>query len=128
MKNWKAILGVILVFLLGVTSGGLIVGARAAKRLHRVIHGESAFTPEEIALHLKWRLGLDATQREQVLKIVEAGQAQIRAARKQCEPQVRAAIDDSISKTREVLRPAQAEKFDKMVAERRAKWSQSTRD
>ena len=124
MKTWKAILGVVLVFLLGAVAGGLVVGARAAKRLHRVLHGGTAFTAQEIVRPLAWHLGLDASQREQVLKIVEVSQAKIVDARKQCQPQIHAAVDESIAETRAVLRPDQAEKFDKMVAERRAKWSQ----
>lgn len=123
MKNWKAILGVVVVFLLGMTAGAFLTGAGAARRLHRVLHGQTAFTAEEITRRLSRQLRLDAAQREQMLTIVQAAQAQITDARTQCQPKVLAALDDFDAKARVVLRPDQLEKFDKLVADRKAKWA-----
>jgi hypothetical protein len=123
MKNWKAILGVVVVFLLGMTAGWFLTRAAAAKRLHRVLHGQTAFTAEEITRRLSRQLRLDAAQREQMLPLVQAAQTQIRDARTQCQPKVLAALDDFDAKARVVLRPEQLEKFDKLVADRKAKWA-----
>jgi hypothetical protein len=123
MKNWKAILGVLVVFVLGMTTGWLLTRAVAAKRLHRVLHGQTAFTAEEITRRLSRQLRLDAAQRQQMLPLVQAAQAQITDARTQCQPKVLAALDDFDAKARVVLRPDQVEKFDKLVAERKAKWA-----
>ena len=123
MKNWKAILGVVIVFALGMTAGAFLTGAVAARRLHRVLHGQTAFTAQEITRRLSWRLRLDAAQREQMLPLVQAAQAQITDARSQCQPKVLAALDDFDVKARVVLRPDQLEKFDKLIADRKAKWA-----
>jgi hypothetical protein len=123
MKNWKAILGVLVVFVLGMTAGAFLTSAAAARRLHRVLHGQTAFTAEEITRRLSRQLSLDAAQRQQMLPLVQAAQAQITDARTQCQPKVLAALDDFDAKARVVLRPDQVEKFDKLVAERKAKWA-----
>jgi hypothetical protein len=123
MKNWKAILGVVVVFLLGMTAGAFLTGTAAAKRLHRVLHGQTAFTAEEITRRLSRQLRLDAAQRQQMLPLIQGAQAQITDARKQCLPTVLAALDDFDAKARVVLRADQLEKFDKLVADRKAKWA-----
>jgi uncharacterized protein YneF (UPF0154 family) len=123
MKNWKAILGVVAVFLLGVTAGAFLTGAAAAKRLQRVLHGQTAFTAEQITRRLTHQLRLDPTQREQVLVLVQGAQAQITDARSQCLPRILGALDDFDAKARVVLRPDQLEKFDKLVADRKARWA-----
>jgi hypothetical protein len=123
MKNWKAILGVVVVFLLGMTTGAFLMRTVAARRLQRVLHGQTAFTAEEITGWWSRQLRLDAAQREQVLTLVQAAHVQITDARTQCQPKVLAALDDFYVKARVVLRPDQLEKFDKLVADRKAKWA-----
>lgn len=123
MKNWKAILGVIVVFLLGMAAGVFGTRAVAVKRLQRVLHGQTVFTAEEITRRLSWQLHLDAAQRQQILALVQAAQVQITDARSQCQPKILAALDDFDVKARPILRPDQVEKFDKLVAERKAKWA-----
>jgi hypothetical protein len=123
MKNWKAILGVVVVFLLGMTAGGFLTGAVAAKRLNRLLHGQTAYTAEEITRRLSRQLRLDAGQREQMLTLVQAVQAQITDARGQCQPKILAALDDFYTKARVVMRPDQLERYDKVVAEHKAKWA-----
>ena len=123
MRNWKAILGVVVVFLLGMTAGMFLTRAAAAKRLHRVLHGQTAFTAEEYSRRLNRQLRLDTAQREQVFTLVQAAWAQITDARSQCQPKILAALDDFDAKARVVLRPDQLEKFDKLVADRKAKWA-----
>jgi len=123
MKNWKAILGVVVVFLLGMTTGAFLTGAAGAKRLQRVLHGQTAFTAEEITRRLSRQLRLDASQREQLLGIVQASQAQITEARTACQPKVRAALDDFYTKARVIMRPDQLERYDKVVADHKAKWA-----
>jgi hypothetical protein len=88
-----------------------------------VLHGQTAFTAEEITRRLSRQLRLDSAQRQQMLPLVQAAQAQIRDARTQCQPNVLAALDDFDAKARVVLRPDQLEKFDKLVADRKAKWA-----
>ena len=123
MKNWKAILALVAVFVLGMIAGGSLVSASSAKRLHRLMRGQTAFTAREVTRRLTRQLRLDAGQRDQMLTLVEAAQVQITNARKQCVPQVLAALDDFDAKARPILRPDQVERFDKLVAERKARWA-----
>jgi hypothetical protein len=128
MKNWKSMAGIIMVFVLGMVAGGLVVIGVAAKRVHRVARGESVFTTQEVMRYLSRRLDLDDAQRAQVLPIVEEAQARLKEARRQCEPQVRAALEDAVRRTREVLRPEQRERFDALVAERQKRRLSQSRD
>ena len=123
MKNWKAILALVVVFILGMIAGGSLMSASAAKRLQRVLHGQTAYTAQEVTSRLSRKLHLDPSQRAQMLTLVRAAQAHITDARKQCVPQVLAALDDFDAKARILLRPNQVEKFDKLVAERKARWA-----
>jgi beta-lactamase superfamily II metal-dependent hydrolase len=123
MKNWKAILALVAVFILGMIAGGSLMTASTAKRLHRLMRGQTAFTAQEVTRRLTRQLRLDAGQRDQMLVLVEAAQVQITNARKQCVPQVLAALDDFDAKARPILRPDQVERFDKLVAERKARWA-----
>jgi hypothetical protein len=111
------------VFVLGMVAGAFGARAVAVNRLQRVLHGETVFTAEQITHRLTRQLRLDPTQRDQMLMLVEAAQVQITDARKQCLPKVQAALDDFDAKARPVLRPDQIEKFDKLVAERKARWA-----
>ncbi|HTS19061.1 MAG TPA: hypothetical protein VMP11_15915 [Verrucomicrobiae bacterium] len=128
MKNWKAILALLIVFILGMIAGGFVVGASATRRLHRLMRGQTAFTAQEVTGRLSRQLRLDATQRDQMLALVQAAQVEITGARKQCMPQVLKALDDFDAKARVILRPEQAERFDKLVADRRAKWANDKSD
>jgi hypothetical protein len=123
MKNWKAILALVAVFALGMIAGGSLMTASTAKRLHRLMRGQTAFTAQEVTRRLTRQLRLDSGQRDQMLALVEAAQVQITNARKQCVPQVLAALDDFDAKARPILRPDQVERFDKLVADRKARWA-----
>ena len=123
MKNWKAILALVAVFILGMIAGGFLMSASAAKRLHRLMRGQTAYTAQEVTRRLSRQLHLDPSQRAEMLTLIRAAQAQISDARKQCVPQVLAALDDFDAKARVILRPNQVEKFDKLVAERKARWA-----
>ncbi len=118
MKKWKAILGITAVFLLGMVAGGLVVGRVVIHRMQRVAHGGTLFTAEQITRYLGRRLDLDATQRAEVLKIVEKTQAEIQQARQAAEPAVREAVRGAVGDVRAVLRPDQQEKFNQLVTER----------
>ncbi len=125
MKSWKAILGLVLVFGLGMLAGGLVTGAVVARRLHRAAQQGSLFTPGEITRFMGRRLRLDAGQRAQVEVIDARTQAEIRAVRQQAHPQVEAALDQAVADIRPLLRPAQQERFDRLVAIGRRRWHQA---
>src|SRR5579859_935451 len=123
MKNWKAIVGVFAVFVLGGLAGSMTTIALVR---HRLVHGHGReMMADFIVRRLSWELRLDQDQREQLRGIVTEGQTQIRAVTKQIRPQIEEVLGQSEAKVRAILRPDQQEKFNKLVAERKARWAQS---
>jgi hypothetical protein len=113
MKTWKAVVGIIAVFVLGMLAGGLL--CRGVMR-HRIQH------PGEVVVRrLNWRLHLDATQREQLRGIVADARKQIDDVRRQVRPQIETILSQSEDQVRAILRPDQVEIFNKIVAERKAR-------
>ena len=122
MKNWKAIFGVTAVFVLGMAAGSLVT-IRVAER--RLSHAGPQAVEHLIVRRLSLRLRLDAAQREQLRAIVHNGQQDMQTARQQIQPQVEQVLDHAVNRVRDILRPEQREKFDKIVAEQRPKWKPS---
>lgn len=118
MKNWKTILGVILVFVFGMLAGGLVTGKILQRRLRQ---GAPAVS-EIIVRRLSVSLHLDQQQREQLRTIVGEAQQEMEAVRKQVQPQFAEVFDRAENRVREMLRPEQREKFEEIVVEGRAKW------
>jgi uncharacterized membrane protein len=121
MKNWKAVAGIVLVFVLGMFAGGLVTVGVIRHRL--LTHGPEVIA-NAIVRRLSWELRLDAGQRQQLRGIVTEAQQQMKVVRQQAQPQVTQIVDEAVAKVRATLRPEQQAKFDKLVAERRAKWAQ----
>ena len=123
MKNWKAILGVIVIFVLGGLAGSITTIGLVR---HRLVHGHgSQMIQDLIVRRLSWDLRLDRDQREQLRVIVAQGHEDMKVIRKQIQPQVEDLLTRSEAKLRVLLRPDQQEKFDKLIAERKAQWAES---
>ena len=91
MKHWKAILGIVAVFVLGLLAGMLLtVGI-----IRHQLQGGAPVLARLVERRLSWRLRLDATQREQLRTIVADAQHQIRDARQQIRPQVESILDEA---------------------------------
>ena len=126
MKNWKAIVGVIAVFVLGGLAGSITTIGLVR---HRLVHGTGGqMMADLIVRRLSWELRLDRVQRAQLRDIVAEGQQEMKVVRKQIQPQVEDILTRSEAKVRVLLRPDQQEKFDKLIAERKARWAQSKDD
>jgi Spy/CpxP family protein refolding chaperone len=125
MRNWKTIAGVIGVFALGMVAGGLLTARVVYKRAQSVAKGEAPLSGELLARRLGWELKLTQPQREQLRDIMMASQLQMRDLRRQTQPQVATILRETDAKIRAILSPDQAEKFDKIVAERKARWMEN---
>jgi hypothetical protein len=126
MKNWKAIVGAIAVFLLGGLAGSFTTIAIVR---HRLVHGHgSQMMADLIVRRLSWELRLDHDQRAQLRVIVGEGQQDMKKVRRQIRPQIDDILAQSEAKLRVVLRPDQQEKFDKLIAQRKERWAQSKDD
>jgi Spy/CpxP family protein refolding chaperone len=122
MKNWKAILGVLAVFLLGVTAGGLATHGFYQKRIRAYQRGQATATPEAIARQMGAQLKLTPEQRDQIAAIIGDTRQRLQQARAQSEPQVRDAFQDMTRRVRDTLTPEQRQQFDRLTSERRERW------
>jgi len=123
MKNWKSILAVVLVFLLGMAAGGLLTAKLIQRRARLWFAGAPPGVASEfVAGRLARQLRLDAVQREQVRDIVRDSQQEMRALYRQVRPQAQEVFARSENRIREILRPEQREVYDRLLAQRRAKW------
>ena len=118
MKGWKAVISVILIFLLGSIAGALLMHRTDQHKIESIMHGEPGTTREFIVTRLNRGLGLDAAQFEQLQTIVRETHAEMRSVRKEYRPQIDEVIKRSQDKVRAILRPEQLETFNKLAAER----------
>lgn len=127
MKNWKVIVGVIGVFLLGMMAGGLLTARLIQKRTQRAFMAGSPRAAEFVTRRLDRELRLDEQQRGQVLATLQDTQHELRTAYARIRPELGKILSDSNQKIRGVLRPDQQEKYDRILAERRARWMSGAR-
>ncbi len=117
MKTWKAVISIIVIFLLGGISGAVVMHSLDSKKIESIIKGEPVTTTEFIVARLNRQLNLDDTQLEQARVIVQGTHAEIRNVRDTYRPQIQEIIKRSQDKVRTILRPDQLETFNKMIAE-----------
>jgi len=119
MKNYKAIAGVVLVFTLGVFCGAVVMHMVQHSRMG--VGGSSEAREEQLVNRLTRQLDLDSRQLEQIRPIVHETHASILKIRQQSRPLVEGVLDESQRRISAVLRQDQREKFDKIIAERKAR-------
>jgi len=124
MKGWKAVAGVVLVFLLGAAAGGIGVYRFHRHRMDRVFRGEPGIVSGFLVHRLNRELALDAQQKERVEAIVRRNQEEMRSVRQRFQPQVEEILEKGRREIRAELRPDQQQRFDTMAAERgmRGRW------
>ncbi|HAM50214.1 MAG TPA: hypothetical protein DCP92_05795 [Nitrospiraceae bacterium] len=125
MKKWQAIVGVILVFLLGAVAGALVTHSIYQNTMEKSFREEPRSMREFIVQRMNHELQLDPAQLEQLRSIIKETHAEIRTVRKQISPQIEEILARSEDKVRVILRPDQLEKFDKIVARRKKKREES---
>jgi len=121
MKKWKAIISIILVFLLGSLAGALVVHKIYQHRMESIIKGDPDAMRELIVQRLNHKLHLDTNQLYQLRTIVKETHDEMRDVRKRFRPQIEEILARSQNKVRAILRPDQLEKYEKIVAERKKK-------
>ncbi len=117
MKKWKAIISIIVVFLLGSLAGALVTHEIYQHRIESFFRGESK--RELIVRRLGHELNLDTAQSAQLRVIVKETDAEIKNVRKQIRPQIEEILESSQNRVRAILRPDQLEKYEKIIAERK---------
>lgn len=123
MKNVKAIIGIILIFTLGVAGGALGTHIFYKSRIEALMNGGSGAREEFIVKRLSRNLDLDSQQSEEVMAIMHETYSEMRLIRKQSRPQIEAVMEKGQDLIKKILRPEQREKFEKIIAERKARWN-----
>jgi hypothetical protein len=121
MKNYKAIAGVALVFVLGGICGGMATHMVYRSRMEAFMSGGAAAREEQLLKRLTRQLDLDSRQLEQIKPVVQETFAGIRTIRQQSRPQVEVLLEDSQRRISTFLNPEQRVKFEKIIAERKAR-------
>ncbi|HWR58550.1 MAG TPA: periplasmic heavy metal sensor [Thermodesulfovibrionales bacterium] len=119
MKKWHAIVGVILVFLLGAVAGGLVTHTVGHKKMENGFRDEPKKMKEFIVGRLSRELHLDPEQREQLRSIVRETHIEIRNVRRQFRPQIEEVLARSQDRVRSILRPDQRERYEKIISEQK---------
>ena len=119
MRNAKAVAAVLLIFLLGAASGGLIAHLVYQKRIEGVVRGGPGAMTEMILARMDRELKLDRAQREAIRTIVEETHQEMRQIRRQMHPQMRQILAKSEARIRELLRPDQRQAFEQIIEKRR---------
>ena len=122
MKNIKVILGILIIFLLGVASGAVVTHLLYTSRIEGIMSGRPETREEMLVKRLSRKLDLDDRQREQVRALIAETRTEMKNIRNQYRPQMKAVIEKSKAEMRRLLRPDQLEKFEKYLAERKAKY------
>jgi Spy/CpxP family protein refolding chaperone len=119
MKNVKAIIGIVLVFVLGAASGAVVTHMVYRDRMATFIKGGPESREEVIVSRLTRKLSLDVRQQEQVKAIVHEDHLAIRQIRNQYRPQIQGILEQGQARIMALLNPEQRDKFRKILEERR---------
>jgi len=110
-STWKAILGVIAIFIFGWLAGVLSTSVFISHRVLALYRGGPAAVEQLLERRLTRGVGLDATQRQQIHGYVMENVNQRLQLQKQIQPQIQALNRQTLKEINAVLRPEQAEKF-----------------
>jgi hypothetical protein len=120
----KSVLVLLAVFALGAVSGGALVTARSARRMHRLIDAPPEALQQRFVLTtLQREVDLDASQEEKVNALVASYEAERQAIHHNIGPRIAALRTRLFDDLRGVMRPDQQPAFQRFVkrAERRAR-------
>jgi len=115
MKRFKAIAGITMIFLLGVMTGVLGTGMVVK---HRIESFHSKGFPPIKPIFMKKvcsRLDLTPAQKSAVEKILENLHVQLKEARHEFHPKIKAAFDNSFAQIRTHLSEPQQKKLDTLI-------------
>jgi len=121
MKKTKAIIGVVVIFGMGVVCGALGDQISHKMMLRKYESGERNYYQDIVMKDLTKKLNLDTVQREKVDKIVKEMLLGMLVVRRQYQPQYQQLIEKQRSEIRPLLRPDQLELYEKVIAHEQEK-------
>ena len=119
MKNYKAVIGILLIFMLGAASGAIVTHMVNRERQEAFLHGDPAAREEAIVSRLARKLALDQQQQQEVRNIVHENHLAMQEIRKKSRPQIEAILEQGQKRISALLRADQQAVFQKIIAERK---------
>lgn len=110
-KYWKAILGVILIFILGWVSGVITTSLTFRHKVLAVLQGGPAAIAQVFEKRMTRNLGLDDVQKQKVHDAFVKNLNQRMELQKTIQPQVLTLNQQTLSEINTVLKPDQQKKF-----------------
>jgi len=121
MKRWKAIIGVVLVYVLGALSGAIVSHGICRHKVDALIYGGHGARSAAIVERMSCRLKLDHDQRAKLESIMNDTHREMIEARRPIEPKIDEILARTEIRVREILRPDQMDAFNRFTAEKKAR-------
>lgn len=122
MRDWKSLLGVVLIFALGGLAGAFVSRAIVHHRTAVFLKRGSVAYEELLEDHLSRGLHLDADQRSRFHEIFMANIEERKRIQAQVQPQMRALNGQTTQQIRALLTPEQMQEFRHNIVEFRRRF------
>ena len=122
MKNWKAILGLILIFASGMAVGGLLTARIIETRIRHFLQSGPDAVAAFVETRLNRDLDLDPAQRQEIARIIARARQTLSETRREAQPKVDEAFKQAEHDIRTLLKPDQIARYDQIVARAKARW------
>jgi LPS O-antigen subunit length determinant protein (WzzB/FepE family) len=121
--HWKAILGVVLIFILGFASGTVGSSIFFHRKLAAFLQHPGAVAEAALEKRLTRHLDLDENQKKQIHAYFLENLQQHKELNKQIQPQMRLANQQTFQEINATLRPDQQERFRQNIEEFRNRFA-----
>lgn len=122
MKRLKGLLGVFLIFFLGVIFGALLSSGAIYAKVWGLIEAGPETVAEFTVQRLDRELKLDGLQKREFQRIADRTRLKLRALRYGAQPDVDSVIDGANAELRTILDPKQQRKLDDVMKRFREQW------
>lgn len=123
--HWKAILGIMLVFIFGCFFGALATSAFFYHRTTQLLQRGPEGVADILERRMTRNLGLDANQRQQIHACFMNNVTQRRALQVQIQPQIQMLNRETLQQINAVLRPDQQEQLRQNLIQFRQRFGKS---
>ena len=116
-SHWKAVVGVILIYLFGCLSGVFLTGIVVHHKMQEFLKHPAVAVSAALEKRLTGNLDLDANQKQQVHQYFVENLEKRKEIQQQNQPQVQMLNRQTFMEINGVLRPDQTERFHQNIAE-----------
>jgi hypothetical protein len=127
-KTWKAVFGVILIYLLGCLSGAVATSIFFHHKMLGFLHHPGVVLSAVLEKRLTGNLGLDASQKQQVHAYFAENLQHRKELQKEIQPQVQALNRQTIKQVAAILHPGQAQLFHETIEKLRKRFGANGSD